>query len=181
VAHTRNRHRNRSCSRTATATVPANWIITLAGGLVLHFHPIPFRRISADSPKHTYTHPLEQWRIRWQFSLKFRTAAKVRLACFKRLHQWQIPLLAGSGKSKVASAVINVKSALPSVLASSSTRKDIYKLILKCFLSTHMAAVALTRVVNGSGKYLHTHVRGNQMAGSMLGPHYEQTKICAVN
>jgi len=146
VAHTRNRHCNRS--RTATATVPANWIITLAGGLVLHFHPIPFRRISADSPKHTYTHPLEQWRIRWQFSLKFRTAAKVRLACFKRLHQWQIPLLASSGKSKVASAVINVKSALPSVLASSSTER-LYKLILKCFLSTHMAAVALTRVVNG--------------------------------
>nr|DAA04009.1 TPA_inf: HDC13300 [Drosophila melanogaster] len=29
----------------------------------------------------------------------------------------------------------------------------IHKLILKCFLSTHMAAVALTGVVNGSGKY----------------------------
>jgi len=32
----------------------------------------------------------------------------------------------------------------------------IHKLILKCFLSTHMAAVALTGVVNGSGKYVST-------------------------
>jgi len=87
----------------------------------IQFHSVGFRLI----PPNTHIHMQEQWHIRWQFSLKFRTAAKVRLACFKRLHQWQIPLLAASGKSKVASAVINVKSALPSVLASSSTERHL--------------------------------------------------------
>lgn len=51
----------------------------------------------------------------------------------------------------------------------------IHKLILKCFLSTHMAAVALTGVV------IHPYVHGEPDVRSDAGAHYGQTKICPVN